>query len=150
MKHSYGFLILICTFGFSSCNKKDIQLQQQMNGKVLSGVWELRAVAGGMLPYNPNDYKTGNGSLWTFTEKDFARIYMDSVYRSGNYSISRSTGTDLNTGRKIDQFIFNDQPSESFELRNDTLKFYYGAFAYDGNIEMYVKIAEDTTANAGH
>ena len=150
MKPLYHFLILLCTFAFSSCNEKGIQSPQQVNGEALPGVWELRAVSGGMLIYDPNDYKPGNGSLWAFTQTDFARIYKDSVYRSGAYSISRSTGTDLNTGRKIDQFIFNDEPAESFELRNDTLRFYYGAIPSDGDIEMYVKIAEDTTANTGH
>lgn len=102
------------------------------------------------MPYDPNDYKPGNGSLWAFTQTDFASLHKDSVYRSGTYSVSRGTGTDLNTGRKIDQFVFNNAPAESFELRNDTLRFYYGAIAYDGSIGMYVKIAEDTTANAGH
>jgi hypothetical protein len=141
MKLSYLFFILLCAFTSSSCDK-NIQLPEQVNGKVLLGVWELRAVSGGMMAYDPNRYKPGNGSLWTFTQSDFARIYKDSVYRSGTYSISRSTGIDLNTGRKIDQFVFNNQPAESFELRNDTLRFYYGFIPADGDIEMYVKIAE--------
>ena len=119
-----------------------MQSPQQINGKVLAGIWELRAASGGMVPYDPNNYKPGNGSLWTFTQTDFKRIYKDSVYRSGTYSVSRGTGTDLNTARKIDQFVFNNEPAESFELRNDTLRFYYGAIAYDGVVEMYVKIAE--------
>jgi hypothetical protein len=141
MKLSYLFFILLCAFTSSSCDK-NMQSPEQVNGKVLLGVWELRAVSGGMMAYDPNRYKPGNGSLWTFTQSDFARIYKDSVYRSGTYSISRSTGTDLNTGRKIDQFVFNNQPAESFELRNDTLRFYYGFIPADGDIEMYVKIAE--------
>jgi hypothetical protein len=149
MKPSYLFFGLICAVAINSCNK-DIHSPKQVNGGVLPGVWELRAVVGGMVAYDPNNYKPGNGSLWAFTQTDFARIYKDSVYRSGTYSISKGTGTDLNTGRKIDQFVFNVEPAESFELMNDTLRFYYGAIAYDGSIEMYVKIAEDTTTNTGH
>lgn len=141
MKFSFLFFILLCTAFFTSC-KKDNQLILQPNGKVLQGLWELRAVAGGMLVYDPNDYRPGNGSLWAFTQTTFERIYKDSVYRSGTYSISRGTGTNLNTGQKIDQFIFNNDPADSFELRNDTLKLYYGAIPYDGIIEMFVKVAE--------
>lgn len=137
MKPSYLAFILLFTAFFTSCNK-----DSQSNGKVLQGVWELRAGAGGMLANNPTDYRPGNGSLWAFKQTTFERIYKDSVYRSGTYSISRGTGTNLNTGRKIDQFIFNNEPAESFELRNDTLKLYYGAISYDGSIEMFVKIAE--------
>ena len=141
MKPSCLFFILLCAGAFNSCNRH-IQSPEQFNGKVLPGVWEFRAVSGGQKPYDPNDYKPGNGSLWTFTQTEFARIYKDSVYRSGTYSISQGTGTDLNTGRKIDQFVFNNEPAESFELRNDTLTFYYGFIPADGDIEMYVKIAE--------
>jgi hypothetical protein len=92
----------------------------------------------------------GNGHLWAFTQAKFASIYKDSIYRKGTYSISSGTGTDLNTGRKIDQFVFNNSLAESFELRDDTLRLYYSMIALDGAIAMYVKIAEDTTANAGH
>jgi len=141
MKLSYLLFIVLCALAFTSCNK-GTHSAEQVNGKMLPGVWELRAVSGGMVPYDPNDYKPGNGSLWTFTQTDFAKIYKDSVYRSGTYSIGRGLGTDLNTGRKIDQFVFNNQPAESFELRNDTLRFYYGAIPSDGHIEMYIKIAE--------
>jgi len=132
---------LLCTAFFTSC-EKDSKALQQPNGKVLQGIWELRAVAGGMLPNDPNNYRPGNGSLWAFKQTTFERIYKDSVYRSGTYSISLGTGTNLNTGQKIDQFIFNNDLAESFELMNDTLKLYYGAIAYDGIIEMFVKIAD--------
>ncbi|HMG67530.1 MAG TPA: hypothetical protein VK588_07585 [Chitinophagaceae bacterium] len=142
MKPWYLFFILFCACTFSSCNKH-IQSSEQPNGKVLPGLWELRAESGGQVPYDPNNYKPGNGSLWKFTQTEFARIYKDSVYRSGTYAIRLGAGTDLNTGRKIDQFVFNNEPAESFELRNDTLRFYYGFIPADGDIEMYVKIAED-------
>ncbi len=141
MKPSYFLPVLLWIVTLNAC-KKDTQSLQQVNGKGLFGVWELRAVSGGMVPFNADNYRTGNGSLWRFTQTDFSRIYKDSIYRSGTYSVSVGTGTDLNTGRKIDQFIFNGNPAESFELRNDTLKFYNGAISYDGDIEMYVKIAE--------
>jgi hypothetical protein len=150
MKPSYLFFTFLGAVAFCSCNKNEIQAVPQVNGNVLEGVWELHAVSGGMVPYNPDDYKPGNGRLWAFTPTNFAHIYKDSVYRSGTYFISRGTGTDWNTGRKIDQFVFNDEPAESFELRNDTLRFYYGAIPSDGGINMYVKIAEYTTANADH
>ena len=140
MKPSH-LLILFCAGTFSSC-KKDNQSRAMLNGKVLAGLWELRAVSGGQVPYDPIDYRPGNGSLWAFTQTDFRRIYKDSIYRSGTYLISRGTGTDLNTGRKIDQFVFNNTPAESFELSNDTLRFYYGFIPADGDIEMYVKIAD--------
>lgn len=140
MKFSYLCFILLWAGAFISCNKH-VQSPEQDNGKVLPGVWELRAVSGGQVPYDPNKTKPGNGSLWIFTQSEFQRIYKDSVYGSGTYSISQGTGTDLNTGRKIDQFVFNNEPAESFELRNDTLRFYYGFIPADGDIEMYVKIA---------
>jgi hypothetical protein len=141
MKPFYLFFILLCAAFFTSCNR-DIQPPRQTNGKVLAGVWELRSMSGGNMVYDPNYYRPGNGNLWAFTQTTFEMIYKDSVYRSGTYSISRGTGTDLNTGRKIDQFIFNNEPAESFELRNDTLRFYFGAIPYDGGIEMFVKIAD--------
>jgi hypothetical protein len=139
------FFVLVCATALSSCSK-DSQSLGYVNWKLLSGVWELRASSGGMIQYNADNFKPGNGNLWAFKQTSFARIIKDSIYAKGVYSISLSTGTDLNTGRKIDQFIFNNVPSESFELRNDTLKFYYGAIASDGNIEMYVKISDDTTS----
>lgn len=141
MKAFYLFLFLLGTVLFISCNR-DVQLPAQTNGKILQGVWELRAVMGGMVAYDPNNYKPENGSLWVFKETIFEKIYKDSVYRSGTYAISRGTGTNLNTGQKTDQFIFNNVPAESFELRNDTLRLYYGAIASDGYIEMFVKITD--------
>jgi hypothetical protein len=141
MKPSCLFFILLCTVAFSSCDK-DSQSRPQVNGKILTGVWELRAMAGGNVVFDPNNFKPGNGRLWTFTQTEFESIFKDSVYRSGTYVISRGTGTDLNTGTKIDQFVFNNEPAESFELRNDTLRFYYGLIPADGAIEMYVKIAD--------
>jgi len=75
-----------------------------------------------------------------FTQTEFVMSYKDSVVRSGSYAISPGTGTDLNIGRKIDQFVFNNEPAESFELKNDTLKIYQGAIFADGVILMYVKI----------
>lgn len=147
MKPLYFALILVCAVTFHSCSK-DNQMPQ-VNAKILPGVWELRAVSGGMLPYDPNNFKPGNGRLWTFTKTNFAYIYKDSSYRKGTYSVSPGTGADLNTQRKVDQFIFNNEPAESFELSNDTLKLYYGWIAADGVIEMYVKVSEDASAKAG-
>ena len=141
MKVFYLVLILLGTILCTSCNK-DVPSPGHTNGKILQGVWELRAVIGGMVAYDPNNYKPGNGSLWVFKEATFEKIYKDSVYRSGTYAISRGTGTNLNTGQKIDQFIFNNVPADSFELRNDTLRLYYGAIPSDGYIEMYVKITD--------
>jgi hypothetical protein len=140
MKLSNLLFVLLWATALTSCSKN------RANDEKLSGVWELRASSGGMMPYNVDNYKPGNGSLWAFTQTRFTRTYKDSVYKRGMYSISIGTGTDLNTGRKIDQFIFNNTPSDFFELRGDTLSFYYGAIAYDGEIEKYVKISEDTTA----
>jgi hypothetical protein len=135
----FYYLLLLAVF--SSCHKQ-VENSGQPNGKVLLGAWELRGVSGGDLPYNANNYNPGNSILWKFTENEFARIYKDSVYRSGTYTISLGTGTDLNTGRKIDQFIFNNEPADDFELRNDTLRFYYGFIPADGGIEMFVKIRD--------
>ena len=143
MKYIYLSSLLVWVLVLGSCTKKGPS-DTLTNGKVLTGVWELRDVVGGMAPYNPDLYAPGNGTLWVFKQKDFARVFKDSVYQSGTYSVSKGTGADLNTGRKIDQFIFNSLPSESFELKNDTLSFYYGAIALDGDIERYVKISDDT------
>lgn len=141
MRVFYLAFVLLGTALFTSCTR-DIQTSNRANGKILQGVWELRDVMGGMLAYDPNNYKPGNGSLWVFTEGTFKKIYKDSVYRSGTYAISPRTGTNQNTGQKIDQFIFNNVPAESFELRNDTLRLYYGAIPADGYIELYVKITD--------
>jgi hypothetical protein len=141
MKPSQVFFCLLFLSVLCSCHKQT-ENPGQPNGKVLLGTWELRAVSGGDVPYNANNFYPGNGSLWKFTQNEFARIYKDSVYRSGTYTINVGTGTDLNTGRKIDQFIFNNEPADAFELRDDTLRFYYGFIPADGGIEMYVKIRD--------
>jgi len=141
MKNHCVVATALCIILFGSCDK-DNKPTQKPNGKVLPGVWELRAISGGMAVYNPNDYRRGNGSLWKFTETTFEQIYKDSMLRSGEYTVSRGTGTDLNTGRKIDQFIFNNEPAESFELRNDTLRFYHGSIPLDGAIQLFVKISD--------
>lgn len=141
MKHLYLAAIVLCITFFGSCDKDSLATQKP-NGKVLAGVWELRAISGGPLVYNPNDYRPGNGSLWIFTETTFEQFYKDSLRRKGAYAVSRGAGIDLNTGRNIDQFIFNNEPAESFELRNDTLRFYFGSIPLDGVIEMFVKISD--------
>lgn len=143
MKYIYLSSLLLSVLALGSCTKKG-QAETPVNGTLLTGVWELRDVVGGMAPYNPDLYTPGNGTLWVFKQKDFARVFKDSVYQRGTYSVSKGAGTDLNTGRKIDQFTFNSLPAESFELKNDTLSFYYGAMAYDGDIERYVKVSDDT------
>ena len=148
MRLSNLFIIFLCLASLISCSKKS-SAPPQINGKVMPGIWELRASLGGMAPYDPNNYKPGNGNLWGFSKIGFTRIYKDSVYRSGIYSISIGTGTDLNTGNKIDQFVFNDILSESFKLKDDTLRFYYGPISADGTIQLYVKISDDT-ALVGH
>ena len=145
MKIAYILLMWMGILFLVSCSKTQ-PIFPPINSKVLPGVWELRAGSGGMAPYDANNFKPGNGSWWAFKQNDFARIFKDSVYNKGTYQVSTGTGTDLNTGRKIDQFFFNNVPSESFELKGDTLKFYYGGIAYDGSIEMYVKISDDTTS----
>jgi hypothetical protein len=149
MKSLYLFFSLLCAVASISCNK-DRQSPEQTYSNTLPGVWELRAVHGGMVPYNPNNFKPGNGNLWAFSKTGFARLLNDSVYKNGTYAVSSGTGTDLNTGRKIDQFVFNNELAESFELKDDTLELYYGALAYDGNISLFVKISEDTTTYTSH
>ena len=142
MKFICLLLILCCAITFSACHK-DAQPSEHFNGKVLPGVWELRAAVGGNIIPNPDHYKPGNGTMWKFTPTEFKAIFENSVYKSGSYSISVGTGTDPNTGRKIDEFIFNNDPGQSFELKNDTLKFYDGAIISDGAITMYVKISDN-------
>ena len=117
---------------------------------MLPGKWEFRNRVGGLITYSPDEGKPGNGNLMIFTKINFQFINQDSVWRSGTYSVSQGTGTNLNTGEKIDQFVFNNVPAESFSLRNDTLRLYYGAIIWDGDIQMYVKISDDTTFVANH
>ena len=139
------YLLLILSAGFVFSCKKQSQSPpppDQVHDISVKGIWELRNVSGGWIPIDSIDRSPGNGNLWKFTQTEFARVYEDSVYRSGTYSISQGTGTDLNTERKIDQFVFNNAPAESFELIHDTLKVYYGWIPADGDIEMFVKIAE--------
>ena len=140
MKPLYLFSLLIFVVPFSSCEKHTQSPLPVTNGKVLPGVWEIRAMVGCQLNCDPKYFKPGNARLVKFTQTEFVMSYKDSVVRSGSYAISPGTGIDLNTGRKIDQFVFNNEPAESFELKNDTLKIYQGAIFADGVILMYVKI----------
>ncbi len=138
-----AFFLLTVFITSCSSNSKDLQ-SPSVNSKVLAGVWEYRFVEGGLFLPDPSAYQPGNGRLWAFTDSLFQNIYHDSVYYSGTYSVSHD-GTDPNTGRQIDKFTFSDYPEQSFELRDDTLRFYNGALAGDGTIQYFVKIADDTT-----
>lgn len=143
----YFFMAVIivwaaCFAGCSRSNKEVEIIQPKLKTNILPGVWELRSVTGGLKPYNPDDYKPGNGDIWRFTDTYFARIYHDSLYNSGSYTIT-PTGVDMNTNRTISRFVLDDVPAESFELSNDTLNIYYGMIAADGTICHYVKIADD-------
>lgn len=142
-------LFLLASY-LQSCsnNTKDIQ-QPRVNSNVLPGVWEYRFFEGGLFGQDPSVYQPGNGRLWAFTDSLFQYIDKDSVYYSGTYSISHD-GTDPNTNRQIDKFTFSNYPDQSFELRDDTLRFYNGPLAGDGTIQYFVKIADDTTGVLGH
>jgi hypothetical protein len=134
---------ILCALGLilalAACQKENQRIQT--NGRSLKGIWELRVVNGGMLAYPP-PILPGNGDQWRFSETEYGKYYKDTLYRTGRYTISRGTGTDPNTQRAIDQFIFDQVPSESFELRDDTLRIYYGPIAADGIIMMYAKISD--------
>ena len=135
-------VLILLAYSVISCTSESKEVTPlKVNSNVLSGTWEMRGLTGGMVPYNPNSYKPGNGNIWKFTADHFERIYNDSVYDSGSYRVT-NTGVDLNTNRTINQFIFNDTPAESFELKNDTLHIYNGMIAADGTISRYVKIAD--------
>ncbi|MFN9493246.1 MAG: hypothetical protein ACK57D_09350 [Sphingobacteriales bacterium] len=82
------------------------------------------------------------GSGWYNLKYMNGRYFKDTLYRTGIYTVSRGTGTDPNTQPNIDQFVFDQVPSESFELRDDTLRIYYGPIAADGVIMMYAKISD--------
>jgi hypothetical protein len=110
--------------------------------KKLEGIWELRVIRGGMLPFNPETVRPGNGYQWRFTETEYGRYYKGTLYRMETYTVSRGTGTDPNTKRITDQLVFDQVPSESFELRDNTLRFYNGPIATDGAILMYAKISD--------
>ncbi len=134
-------IIIVMAGAIISCTRNSSETASlQLDGSTLPGVWELRGSSGGMLPYNPDNYKPGNGDIWKFTGDHFERIYRDSVYNSGSYTVANN-GVDLNTNRTINQFIFNGEPAESFELKNDTLHIYYGLIAADGVISHFVKIS---------
>lgn len=130
---------LALMLALTACDKEKQPIRT--NGGNLKGIWELRVVNGGMLAYPP-PILPGNGDQWRFSETEYGRYYKDTLNRTGIYTISRGTGTDPNTQRSIDQFIFDQVPSESFELRDDTLRFYYGPIAADGVILMYAKISD--------
>lgn len=136
----FTVLLTACmAFFFFACSKND--QQAQLDGSSLEGTWELRVVLGGMVPANPGTILPGNGDLWKFSAAEYARVYKDSIHQSGKYYVSKGTGTDPNTGRRVDQFMFDQLPAESFELARDTLRLYYGAIAADGVILQYVKIS---------
>lgn len=140
MKRYCVTAILIMVMGCAiSCTSSSKEHTKILNASTLPGTWELRSTTGGMAVPDPNNYKPGNGNIWKFTDTHFERILRDSVYNSGSYTVA-NTGVDMNTGRKISQFVFNGAPAESFELKNDTLHIYYGVIAADGVIGHYVKI----------
>ena len=140
MKRYCLIIVLIILIGsILSCTHSKEQTHLLSN--TLSGMWELRGTTGGMRIPGPNDYKPGNGNIWKFTDTHFERILNDSTYNSGNYTIA-NTGVDMNTGRKISQFVFNGTPAESFEIKNDTLHIYSGMIAADGTIAHFVKVAD--------
>jgi hypothetical protein len=140
MKRIPILALLLVVFGFLACTKEKAPVR--VNPKQLEGIWELRVLVGGMQVYDPDLVRPGNGDQWRFTNTEYGRYFKDTLYRTGMYSISRGTGTDPNSQRRVDQFIFDLVPSESFELRDDTLRFYYGPIAADGVILMYAKISD--------
>jgi hypothetical protein len=133
--------LIILTGTIVSCTSSSKDHPRLQISKALQGTWELRGITGGMAIPEPNNYKPGNGNTWRFAGTHFERMLHDSVYDSGSYTIA-DTGVDMNTGRRINQFIFNGTPAESFEIRNDTLHIYYGEIAADGVISHYVKVAD--------
>src|SRR5947209_12260405 len=119
MKQYCIIAVLVALIGFTiSCTGSIEGKPKLLNSNILPGTWELRGITGGMKIPDPNNFKPGNGNTWKFTDTYFERMLHDSVYNSGSYSVA-DTGLDMNTGRKISQFIFNSTPAESFELKND-------------------------------
>ena len=140
MKRYCLITVLIILIGsILSCTHPKEQTHLSIDS--LPGVWELRGATGGMRVPDPNDYKPGNGNIWKFTDNHFERILHDSVYNSGSYTVA-NTGEDMNTGRKISQFVFNGTPAELFEIKNDTLNIYNGMIAAGGTITHFIKIAD--------
>lgn len=140
MKTYLRTCFVIVVLLLTACTKE--KQPSRVNPKKLEGIWELRVSSGGMVAFSPGLFAQGNGDQWRFTGSEYARYFKDTLYQTGKYTISIGTGTDPNTQRSIDQFIFDQVPSESFELRDDTLRFYYGPIAADGIIQMYVKISD--------
>jgi hypothetical protein len=140
MKRIPFLVVIIAVLACAACTKEKEPVRT--NPKKLEGIWELRVIGGGMLPFDPERVRPGNGDQWRFSETEYGRYFKDTLYRTGIYTVSRGTGTDPNTQRIIDQFVFDQVPSESFELRDDTLRFYYGPIAADGVILMYAKISD--------
>jgi hypothetical protein len=134
-----GTLLMAGLAWFSSCEKAD-GTDAKLDGSTLEGVWDMRLMLGGDVAYGPINLLRRKPNQWIFRGTTFQRIYGDSVWREGTYSVSKGTGVNLNTGADVDQFIFNNQPAESFELRDDTLRIYYGLIPADGVIELYVKV----------
>ena len=136
-----GILLMAGLAWFSSCKKAN-DADVKLDGSTLEGVWDLRVTLGGNVAYDPNNPYWAKPNQWVFRGTSFQRIYGDSVWREGTYSVSRGTGVNLNTGEAVDQFMFNNQLAESFLLRNDTLNIYYGLIPADGIIERFVKVRE--------
>lgn len=139
-KHVFVAALAMMTLLWS-CTKENEPIR--VNSRDLEGIWELRLSSGGLMPGNPDGFKPGNGNQWRFSRTEYARFFADTLYHKGTYTISNGTGTDPNNGRAINQFIFDQQPAESFELVNDSLRFYYGPIAADGLIQWYVKISDN-------
>jgi hypothetical protein len=134
-----GTLLLAGLAWFSSCEKAD-STDVKLDGSTLEGVWNMRLLIGGNVANDPINLIRVRQNLWVFRGTSFQRIYGDSVWHEGTFSVSRGTGINNNTGGVVDQFILNNQPAQSFELRADTLRVYYGIIAADGAAELYVKV----------
>lgn len=134
-------VLIVLTGAAASCSNSSKDQPKLLSGSALNGTWELRGITGGLAIPDPNNYKPGNGNIWKFVGTHFEHVLHDSVYNSGSYTVGND-GVDMNTGRRISQFIFNGTPAESFEIRNDTLHIYWGEIAADGVISHYVKIAD--------
>ena len=134
-----GLLSLLLMLG--SC-EKEAETALAVNARVLKGTWQFRGMFGGNVAFDPNVRPTGKAQLWVFGDSTYQYIDADTVSRQGIYAVSSGTGIDLNTNRVVDQFIFDGVPAQSFELRNDTLRIYYGIIAADGYINFYTKVKD--------
>lgn len=103
------------------------------------GQWELRTLLGSQVPGIGPNFRSGNGSIWKFTNSAFERYDNGQLTSSGTYTLTKANT--FNSGVPEDALILNQDTTLKFHFHiiKDTLTIYVGSIPADGYIAKYVK-----------